>query len=142
MVAEEAIDGIKTFARYNGNDAEFPNCYEVDGSQVLAATADAVASGELCYLLNEGAGKTIYYQTLGSDDHPVLSADHKVVYKDAEGNYTNTQPDGIVTPQTSNLKSQTSNQYDLQGRQVKNAAKGQIIIVRMSDGSVRKLMNK
>ena len=142
LVAEEAVDGIKTFARYNGNDGEFPNCYEVDGSQVLAATAEAVASGELCYVLNEGAGKVIYFQTLGDDTHPVLLADHKVVYKDAEGNFTNNEQDGIDTPQTSNLKSQILNQFDLLGRPMTKAAKGQIIIVRMSDGTVRKVMNK
>ena len=144
LVAEEAVDGDKTFARYNGSDAEFPNCYEVDGRQVLAATAEAVRSGELCYLLNEGAGKTVFFQTLGEDNHPVLLADHKVVYKDAEGNFTNNEQDGIDTPQTSivNSKSVNSKCFDLQGRPMTKAAKGQIIIVRMSDGTVRKLMNK
>lgn len=144
LVAAEAVDGDKTFARYNGSDGEFPNCYEVDGTQVQAVAFEAVASGELCYLLNEGAGKTVFYQTLGSDDHPVLYADHKVVYKDGDGNYTNTEIDGIETPKSSivNGKSVNSKCYDLQGRQVSKAANGQILVVRMSDGTVRKLINR
>ena len=139
-VTPEAIDGIKTFARYNGNNAEFPNCYELDGTQVLAIEADDVTSGKLCYLLNEGAGKTIYYQTLGEDEHPVLDSTHKMVYSDGNGNYSNNESDGIesVTERTANFQGC----YDLQGRHLTTTVKGQINIVRMNDGSVRKVMVK
>ena len=139
-INEDAVDGIKTFARYNGSNAEFDNCYEVGGQQIEQVTADAVASGELCYTLNQGAGKTIYYQTLGEDTHPVLNAEHKVVYRDGEGNYSNNELDGIesVTAKTANFQGC----YDLQGRHLTTAVKGQINIVRMADGTVRKVMVK
>ena len=90
MVAPEAVDGIRTFARYNGGDGDprFVNCFEVTGSQVQVAEFEDLASGKLCYSLNQGAGKTVYYQTLDKDDHPVLDNTHlKVAFKD--GKYVN-----------------------------------------------------
>ncbi|MBQ7988272.1 MAG: hypothetical protein IJ253_07155 [Bacteroidaceae bacterium] len=61
--------------------------------------ADIAATGELCYKLNDGAGKTIFYQTIGTDDYPVLDATHRIVYTTGErrcdgkvigeGTYTN-----------------------------------------------------
>ena len=82
-IVPEAVDGIRTFARYNGGDGDtrFVNCFEVYGSQVQAADFDDLASGKLCYDINQGAGETVYYQTLGKDDHPVLDATHLTVVK-------------------------------------------------------------
>ena len=139
-VAPEAIDGIKSFARYNGNSGEFPNCYEVNSTQVQAIEAEDAVSGKLCFMLNEGAGKNIFFQTLGDDDHPVLDNTHKVVYSDGKGNYSNNESDGIesVAAKTANFQGC----YDLQGRHLTTTVKGQINIVRMSDGSVRKVMVK
>ena len=139
-VAPEAIDGIKSFARYNGNSGEFPNCYEVNSTQVQAIEAEDAVSGKLCFMLNEGAGKNIFFQTLGDDDHPVLDNTHKVVYSDGKGNYSNNESDGIesVAAKTANFQGC----YDLQGRHLTTTVKGQINIVRMSDGSVRKVLVK
>lgn len=139
-VAPKAIDGIKSFARYNGNSGEFPNCYEVNSTQVQAIEAEDAVSGKLCFMLNEGAGKNIFFQTLGDDDHPVLDNTHKVVYSDGNGNYSNNESDGIesVAAKTANFQGC----YDLQGRHLTTTVKGQINIVRMSDGSVRKVMVK
>ena len=40
----------------------------------------SLESGEICYLLNKGAGKTVFYQTLGEDKYPVPFDTHKQVY--------------------------------------------------------------
>ncbi|MBO7141193.1 MAG: dockerin type I repeat-containing protein [Prevotella sp.] len=90
IVSPEAVDGIRTFARYNGgdNDPRFVNCFEVMGSQVTPAEAADLASGKLCYDINQGAGETVYYQTLGKDKHPVLDATHLTVVKKGD-NYVN-----------------------------------------------------
>ena len=82
IIAPESVDGTRTFARYNGNSINFTNCYELDGSQVTSVSVEDVTGGKLCYDLNEGAGKTIFYQTLGTDLHPVFDATHGVVIKD------------------------------------------------------------
>lgn len=50
-----------------------------------SATTDEMASGAVCYALNEAAGKTVWYQTLGEDAYPVLDATHKQVVKTADG---------------------------------------------------------
>ena len=90
IVSPEAVDGIRTFARYNGgdNDPRFVNCFEVLGSQVTPAETEDLASGKLCYDINQGAGTTVFYQTLGKDKHPVLDSSHLVV-KLVGGQYVN-----------------------------------------------------
>ena len=55
-------------------------------------TAD-LKSGKVCYQLNQGnATNPAYRQNLseeGGDDHPVLLADHKIVYQDKDKSYIN-----------------------------------------------------
>ena len=111
-VAPEAIDGDRTFARFNGSTGNFTNCYELDGRQVEAASFDDLGSGRLCYLLNQGAGKNVFFQTLGLDDHPVLLDSHGVVTYEG-GQYVN----GIETVHSSESMAHSST-YDLQGRLV------------------------
>ena len=127
-VAPGSIDGDRTFARYNGSGVTFTNCYEVDGRQVTAAEAADVVSGKLCYMLNEGAGATIYYQTLGSDLHPVLDASHKKVVM--EGNdYVNEGQSGIEEVHSAIATTTATQIYDMQGRKVNSATKSGLYIV-------------
>ncbi|MBQ1909186.1 MAG: hypothetical protein II170_04540 [Bacteroidaceae bacterium] len=85
-----------------------------------------VTSGELCYLLNgEQSENVVWYQTLGEDDYPVLSSTSKVVFKTAEGVYTN---DANSVEDISIDESAEAAVYDLTGRRVQNAAKGLYII--------------
>ena len=64
------------------------NCYSTFGDQVTKITMEPVASGELCYKLNRGATEDVcWYQTLGTDAHPVLDSSHYTVYKAADGTY-------------------------------------------------------
>ncbi|MBQ7988274.1 MAG: hypothetical protein IJ253_07165 [Bacteroidaceae bacterium] len=70
--------------------------------------ADIASTGELCYKLNEGAGKTIFYQTIGTDAYPVLDSAHGVVYTTGErrcdgkvigtGTYTNDENEQSAIP--------------------------------------------
>ena len=128
-VAPESVDGDRTFARYNGNSMSFINCFEVDGRQVQAAQMDDVVSGKLCFMLNDGAGTTVYYQTLGEDMHPVLDATHKEVVKQGDS-YVNADNSGIVSTQQMAAGDQQS-AYNLQGIRVNPALqrKGSIMIV-------------
>lgn len=137
MVAPEAVDGIRTFARYNGGDGDtrFVNCFEVLGSQVKAAEFEDVASGKLCYDINQGAGENIFFQTLGTDEHPVLDATHgTVVLKD--GQYVNSTEDAIENVTVSKM---AEGIYTLSGTRVGNAHRG-LTIVRQSDGTVKKVL--
>ena len=62
---------------------------------IKGITIEQVASGELCYLLNQNSGveTPIWFQTLGEDEHPVLDNTHGVVAKDENGNFTNEKGD-------------------------------------------------
>ncbi len=136
-VVPGAIDGTRSFARYNGSNVTFTNCFEVYGSQVTAAEEESVANGKLCYDLNEGAGKVVYYQTLGSDMHPILDATHGIVVLE-NGQYVNVS-DGIAT--TVAATSQAETIHGINGVRLEQMKRG-INIVRQSDGTVRKVLIK
>ena len=129
-VAPESVDGDRTFARYNGSSMLFINCYEVDGRQVHAAQMDDVVSGKLCYMLNDGAGTTIYYQTLGEDMHPVLDATHKTVVRQGDS-YVNTDDSGISSTQQMAAGGRPA-AYNLQGIRVNPALQGKGAIIIMN----------
>ena len=73
-------------------------------------TPEQLASGEVAFAANEAAGKTIFYQTIGSDKVPLVFADadgSNTVVKNADGSFSNvakdtatTEPEVIVTPST------------------------------------------
>lgn len=136
-IAPECVDGDRTFARYNGNAVTITNCYEVNGRQVTAATSEDVTGGKLCYDLNQGAGETIYYQTLGSDNHPIFDASHGVVIKDGD-KYVN-DATGIST--TVKKIEDNAAVYSLSGVRQQKLSRG-VNIVRTADGKVVKVLVK
>jgi hypothetical protein len=104
----------------------------VGSEQVTPVEFDDVASGRLCYLLNEGAGQNIYFQTLGEDEHPVLDATHQVVTKNGD-----TYSNGIEAVRSSLSTAQRA-VFDLQGRSHSTMQHG-LNIVRQADGQVKKV---
>jgi hypothetical protein len=98
-VAPEAIDGNRSFARFNGGSMAFVNCYELNGTQdqIAVVSEEDVTGGKLCFMLNEGNDEDVFFQTLGTDSHPVLDASHLKVVKEGD-NYIN-QSEGITTAQ-------------------------------------------
>ena len=50
-------------------------------------TRKQMRSGELCYNLNQGAGETVYYETIGSDTYPILDSTHGRVSKMSAAGY-------------------------------------------------------
>jgi hypothetical protein len=81
-----------------------------------SATAEELASGAVCYALNQGQEADVWFQTLGEDPWPVLDATHgKVVFKD--GKYENAT--GIESIQDSKFNNQIDDAvYDLSGRRI------------------------
>ena len=81
--------------------------YEVNGVQapsVTAASAADFASGAVAYAMNSAAGKTVYYQTLGTDAAPTNQTSAKAVFKVGSG-YANeisapTTSAPVITPST------------------------------------------
>ena len=136
-VVPGAVDGNRTFARYNGSNVNFTNCFEVNGMQVTQADETSVSNGKLCYDINEGAGKVVFYQTLGTDMHPVLDATHGVVVKDGD-NYVN-ETEGITPASSTNATIESV--YSVSGVRQQQMGHG-VNIVRMSDGTVRKIFVK
>ena len=71
-----------------GSLIEFANRAE---GKITVVTAAQLASGEVAYAVNKTAGKTVLYQTIGTDAAPTTSSASKVVYL-VNGAYTNTAP--------------------------------------------------
>ena len=140
----EGIQEGKPFFRHDG--VELPtitNCYDLSGTQdgVNRLTASAVTSGELCYKLNEGNTEDpIWRQTIGTDPYPAFNPESLVVYC-IDYVYTN-DPLG-VEPIVSDSDSEATviGVFTLQGVRTDEMQPG-INIVRMSDGTVRKVFVK
>ena len=135
----ESPDATSSFAR--GNKTGFTNCYELDGSQVTAVTSNQVTDGELCYLLNgKQSDDVVFFQTLGEDSHPVLDKTHKVVYFDGTKYVNELLPDAIEST-TDTTGATVTGIWSLSGMKQNTLQKG-INVVKMSDGTVRKVLVK
>ena len=85
-----AIEGIAV--ALTGDATADPSTFTEATAFATAVTADQIASGEVAYLINEAAGTTVYYQAIGTDKTPVLTAaadGSNVVEKKADGSYAN-----------------------------------------------------
>ena len=89
----EGIEGNK-FLAGEGKCAFVHDAADIKKVEGETFTADDVKSGKLAYDLNKAAGKTVFYQKIGTDKAPTLDAASGVVYL-VGGAYTNTAP---VTP--------------------------------------------
>ena len=134
----------RPFARFDAIQvATMTNCYDLAGTQdgVNRLTASAVTSGELCYKLNEGNTENpIWRQTIGTDPYPAFNPDSYVVYCI---DYVYTNDPLRVEPIVSGSDSEATvvGIFTLQGVRTDEMQPG-INIVRMSDGTVRKVFVK
>lgn len=100
----------------------------------ILATAEQLASGEICYLLNvdNQDANSIWFQTLGEDAYPVLDKTHKVVLYDAYNGYHNPskdEEDGIDEIQDSKFKIQNGDAiFNLAGQRISRLQKGLNIV--------------
>lgn len=127
-----------TFTGY-GSQPKFVNCYDNYGSQVTQVSTDEVKSGALCYMLNGESGGENYFQTLGTDEHPVLIKSHSKVYEQ-DGKYFNDVV-GIKKIDTAAKGDGIERIYTIDGVRVNKLQKG-VNIVRKADGSTRKVLVK
>ena len=84
-----------TYYTYTATEENAANIVEFanrPANSVAVATAAQLASGEVAYKLNEAAGKTVFYQTIGTDAVPTTNSASKVVLL-VNGAYTNTAPE-------------------------------------------------
>ena len=134
------VDGDKTLARFASLSAT--NCYDMGGQSGTTAFSDnMLASGELCYLLSgsENNLESVWRQNIGEDGHPVLDPDHKVVIFKG-GKFTN-DISGIEIVEDKAPVAVPEGIFTLRGERINELRQG-INIVRMSDGSVRKVLIK
>ena len=116
------------------------NCYSIYADKnAKVITSEQVASGELCYLLNQKSSQaeTVWYQTLGSDDHPVFDAMHSPVLLASDGTYYN--EGSLVEPIPSPAGQYEA--YSLQGTRISRNQRG-IHIVRTGAGKTYKVLVK
>ena len=88
-----------------------------------------MASGKLCYLLNDGRTeeKQAWFQTLDEDSYPLPDDRHMPVWL-YEGDYYNESPDAILAPMA-NAKWTDGHIYDLSGRRINGLPTHGIYIV-------------
>lgn len=107
------------FTFYRGT-GRLNNCYylnaigEAQGTQM---SLDQFKNGEVCYKLNGDQSVINWFQTIGTDELPVLDETHQVVFKNEDGTYGNKlDEDGIsLTPALSKGEGVI---YDLSGRKI------------------------
>lgn len=133
------LDGERTFHRDNNNSTTIINCYENMGSQVQTFNDDQLQDGELCYKLNGSeSGVARFFQTIGSDKHPVLHGSAGLIYFDGT-KYTN---DGSgIESVSEQLIEKGSKLYTINGTRINEMQRG-INIVRMANGKVKKYIVK
>lgn len=135
----ESPDASNTFAR--GNKTAFVNCYELDGKQVGGVTSTQLENGELCYLLNGRQSEdAVFFQTLGEDAHPVLDKTHKVVFFDGK-EYVNEPVTDAIDSVKGTAGADVESIWTLSGVRSQTLRKG-VNVVRMTDGTVRKILVK
>ncbi len=133
------VDGVRTFARF-AYEPIFTNCYETIGSQVKKVNLDFVQYGGLCYALNDSVdGGENFYQTLGTDLHPVLLKTHAKVYE-VNGKYVNDVV-GIKDIIDNKKTNGAVRVYSVDGMRLQGLQKG-INIVRKADGTTEKVLVK
>ncbi len=76
----------------SGNGA----CAGENPSSTGAVTAEQLKSGSICYALNGNQAVINWFQTLATDDYPVLDPTHLQVFLSEEGAYFNDDPNGIT----------------------------------------------
>lgn len=116
------------------------NCYSIyPDKMAMVIDASVVASGELCYMLNESDDESapVWYQTLGEDDHPVPDATHREVLLSPDGIYHNKNDDLLAAP----FWSARDESYSLSGVRISGSRKG-IRIVRTPDGKCYKVLRE
>ncbi len=98
-----------TFCR---GDMKLNNCYYLNAigtKQGTQRSLEQFQNGEVCYKLNGNQSVISWYQTIGTDEFPVLDDTHKTVYVNADGSYTNekahagTQDDPFVVKSAADL---------------------------------------
>jgi len=113
------------------------NCYSTYPDRNATVVDESqVASGELCYLLNQTDNTGIWHQTLGQDSHPVLDASHAKVVLASDGTYHNEDDDKLDAP----ARSKEYVTYSLTGIPTTRTQKG-IHIVRTHDGKCHKILD-
>ena len=96
------LDGSNTFFR--GSFRSVQNCYDAvnEGGQGTKISAEDVANGRLCYLLNQGETEGISFkQQIGIDPYPMPVADGPEVYEVADY-YCDGTPKGSVAYSNTN----------------------------------------
>lgn len=115
----------RCFCRLGGS-VTFTNCYSTFGTEVNVITTDQVASGELCYNLNSAnAENPFWFQTIGSDLHPVLDSRSSVVYL-KDGVYYNDE--NAIHEIRQDGTASKKGIFDLSGRRVVNPQRGIYIV--------------
>ena len=138
LVTSQTITGnpsyLGNFVGYFHGGSVLDNCYVLEGGSGLAnmagnnggsitnceiVSADALASGEIAYILNGKQSEDVaFYQTIGEDAVPVLDPSHKTVYANGALNCDGTPVGGSLT--YSNNQTSTRPDHEFENGTCKN----------------------
>lgn len=125
-------DEGKPFFRYDAT--KVTNCYNQYGQQATLLTDDLLSSGEMTYSFNNSLSDPAWYQTLGTDAHPVLTPTSKPVYVIAsDGFLCDGTPKGNLS-YTNEPQNPTIPAHDFSGYVCKNCGLINTEFVKPQDG--------
>lgn len=104
------IDASSTLARCIVNE-NFINSYDLGNGEADRIPTTIMegydqlwlSSGRVANIINEGAGDYVWYQTVGTDSHPMLEPTHDVVVNITKAKYAT-----LVAPRNLNFSAQTA----------------------------------
>lgn len=110
-ISESTDASLMSRAGSSGASVKLVNCFAMRGTQAPIITAEDVASGALCFGLNEGIENPAWHQTLGTDPKPTLQGTD-FVYKVGTKNCDGTDGSGFGYSNENTGFTQTPHQID------------------------------
>ena len=105
IVYNKSANAVGISNCYSVASGNIPVCLKGDPAELYegvstVATAEQIANGTVAGLINEAVGKTVYYQAIGTDKAPVLTAAEdgsNAIVKNADGTFGNPAPEAETT---------------------------------------------
>ena len=106
-----------------------PKAFGENEEEATVVTAEQLKSGEVCYKLNGDQSEISWYQTLATDNYPLLDSTHLRVLLNGDTYFNEEDPNGIDSPFEIDVPHETQKSiYNLAGQRMSKMQKGVNII--------------
>ena len=111
---------IPNFAKPGYSVEDFAVVVKYVVKEILPHFRETFKSGEIAYMLNHGnEDNPVWFQTLGTDETPVLASSHEIVILKEDGTYANKQGSAIDKLEMEQRLPAVVNVYGIDGRLVR-----------------------